>query len=99
MSGRAPDGQIGFAYAAPDNTVIARFSIDTKTGRLTRSRLMRYTGGCEFSPPAGRGRAALDRLAALAADPAGSGAGAGRICRRSRHIEVGSTTIQLRLGA
>jgi len=31
------DGQVSFAYAAPDNTVIARFSIDTKTGRLTRT--------------------------------------------------------------
>ena len=35
--GPGADGQIGFAYAAPDNTVIARFSIDTKTGRLTRT--------------------------------------------------------------
>lgn len=33
----APDGQVSFAYAAPDNTVIARFSMDTKTGRLTRT--------------------------------------------------------------
>lgn len=31
------DGQVSFAYAAPDNTVIARFSMDTKTGRLTRT--------------------------------------------------------------
>jgi hypothetical protein len=31
------DGQVGFAYAAPGNTVIARFSMDTKTGRLTRT--------------------------------------------------------------
>lgn len=35
--GPGADGQVGFAYAAPDNTVIARFSIDTKTGRLTRA--------------------------------------------------------------
>jgi hypothetical protein len=32
-----PDGQVGFAFAAPDGTVIARFSMDTKTGRLTRT--------------------------------------------------------------
>jgi hypothetical protein len=32
-----PDGQVSFAYAAPDNTIIARFSMDTKTGRLTRT--------------------------------------------------------------
>ncbi len=32
-----PDGQIGFTYAAPDNTVIARFSVDPHTGRLTRT--------------------------------------------------------------
>jgi hypothetical protein len=31
------DGQVSFAYAAPDNTIIARFSMDTKTGRLTRT--------------------------------------------------------------
>ena len=31
------DGQIGFAFSAPDNTVIARFSMDAKTGRLTRT--------------------------------------------------------------
>jgi hypothetical protein len=35
----APAGadQIDFAYAAPDNTVIARFSINIHTGRFTRS--------------------------------------------------------------
>lgn len=33
----ASDGQVSFAYASPDNTVIARFSMDTKTGRLTRT--------------------------------------------------------------
>jgi hypothetical protein len=32
-----PDGQVSFAYAAPDNTIIARFSMDTRTGRLTRT--------------------------------------------------------------
>jgi len=31
------DNQISFAYAAPDNTVIARFSMDPHTGRLTRT--------------------------------------------------------------
>jgi hypothetical protein len=30
------DGQIGFAYATPDNTVIARFTIDSRTGRIKR---------------------------------------------------------------
>jgi hypothetical protein len=30
------DGQVSFSYAAPDNTVIARFSMDTKTGHVTR---------------------------------------------------------------
>lgn len=32
-----PDGQIGFTYSAPDNTVIARFSVDPHSGRLTRT--------------------------------------------------------------
>ncbi len=31
------DNQVGFAYAAPDNTVIARFSMDMHTGRVTRT--------------------------------------------------------------
>jgi hypothetical protein len=31
------DGQVSFAYAAPDGTVIAQFQMDTKTGRLTRT--------------------------------------------------------------
>lgn len=31
------DNQVGFTYAAPDNTVIARFSMDTHTGRVTRT--------------------------------------------------------------
>jgi hypothetical protein len=31
-----PDGQIVFTYAAPDNTVIARFAVDPHTGRLSR---------------------------------------------------------------
>ncbi|HEY6432041.1 MAG TPA: hypothetical protein VIZ17_08655 [Acetobacteraceae bacterium] len=31
-----PDGNIAFTYAAPDNTVIARFSVDPHTGRLSR---------------------------------------------------------------
>ncbi len=30
------DGAIGFAYATPDNTVIARFTIDSRTGRIHR---------------------------------------------------------------
>jgi len=29
--------QVNFAIATPDNTVIARFSMDTKSGRLTRT--------------------------------------------------------------
>lgn len=33
----APEGGlIGFDYAAPDGTVIARFTVDPKTGRLAR---------------------------------------------------------------
>lgn len=32
----APDNTVGFAYAAPDGTVIARFSMDRRTGHLTR---------------------------------------------------------------
>jgi hypothetical protein len=32
-----PDGKIGFAFAAPDGGVIARFTMDSKTGRVTRS--------------------------------------------------------------
>ncbi|MGH7155674.1 MAG: hypothetical protein ACREF3_17240, partial [Acetobacteraceae bacterium] len=31
------DNRISFAYATPDNTVIARFSMDAHTGRLTRT--------------------------------------------------------------
>lgn len=30
------DGKIGFAYATPDNAVIARFTIDSRTGRIKR---------------------------------------------------------------
>ena len=30
-------GQVNFAIATPDNVVIARFSMDTKTGRLIRT--------------------------------------------------------------
>jgi hypothetical protein len=30
------DGKIGFAYATPDNAVIARFTIDSRTGRIQR---------------------------------------------------------------
>jgi hypothetical protein len=32
-----PDGKIGFAFAAPDGTVIARFTMDGKTGRVERT--------------------------------------------------------------
>jgi hypothetical protein len=35
--GAGADGQVGFAYAAPDGTVIARFTMDAKTGRFTRT--------------------------------------------------------------
>jgi hypothetical protein len=31
-----PDGQIGFAFATSDGGVIARFTMDSKTGRLAR---------------------------------------------------------------
>ena len=30
------DNQIGFALATPDGSVIARFTMDAKTGRVTR---------------------------------------------------------------
>jgi len=32
-----PDGAIGFALATPDGSVIARFSMDPHSGRVTRS--------------------------------------------------------------
>jgi len=31
-----PDNTVGFAYAAPDGTVIAKFTIDRKTGHIAR---------------------------------------------------------------
>jgi hypothetical protein len=31
-----PDGKIGFAFATADGGVIARFTMDSKTGRLAR---------------------------------------------------------------
>jgi len=33
----APDGKIGFAFATSDGGVIARFTMDSKTGRVTRT--------------------------------------------------------------
>jgi len=32
----SPDGKIGFAFATTDGGVIARFTMDSKTGRVTR---------------------------------------------------------------
>ena len=32
-----PDGKIGFAFATADGSVIARFTMDSKTGRVTRT--------------------------------------------------------------
>jgi hypothetical protein len=32
-----PDGTIGFAFATADGSVIARFTMDSKTGRVTRT--------------------------------------------------------------
>jgi hypothetical protein len=32
-----PDGKIGFAFATTDGSVIARFAMDSKTGRVTRT--------------------------------------------------------------
>jgi hypothetical protein len=32
-----PDGKIGFAFATADGGVIARFTMDSKTGRVTRT--------------------------------------------------------------
>jgi hypothetical protein len=32
-----PDGKIGFAFATADGSVIARFTMDSKTGRMTRT--------------------------------------------------------------
>jgi hypothetical protein len=32
-----PDGKIGFAFATADGSVIARFAMDSKTGRVTRT--------------------------------------------------------------
>ena len=31
-----PDNTVGFAYAAPDGTVIAKFTMDRKTGHIAR---------------------------------------------------------------
>ena len=35
--GPAKDGKIGFAYATADGSPIARFTIDTKTGKISRA--------------------------------------------------------------
>jgi hypothetical protein len=32
-----PDGTVGFAFATPDGSVIARFTMDSKTGRVHRT--------------------------------------------------------------
>ena len=32
----APDGKVGFAFATADGSVIARFAMDSKTGRVAR---------------------------------------------------------------
>jgi hypothetical protein len=32
-----PDGKVGFAFATADGAVIARFTMDSKTGRVTRT--------------------------------------------------------------
>jgi len=32
----APDGKVAFAFATADGSVIARFTMDSKTGRVTR---------------------------------------------------------------
>jgi hypothetical protein len=32
-----PDGRIGFAFGTADGSVIARFTMDSKTGRVTRT--------------------------------------------------------------
>ena len=32
-----PDGKIGFAFGTADGSVIARFTMDSKTGRVTRT--------------------------------------------------------------
>jgi hypothetical protein len=32
-----PDGKIGFAFATADGSVIARFTMDSKTGRVSRT--------------------------------------------------------------
>lgn len=32
-----PDGKVGFAFATTDGSVIARFTMDSKTGRVTRT--------------------------------------------------------------
>jgi hypothetical protein len=33
----APDHSVNFSYTAPDGTVIAKFSMDQQTGRITRT--------------------------------------------------------------
>jgi hypothetical protein len=35
--GPAKDGKIGFAYATADGSTIARFTMDTKTGKISRA--------------------------------------------------------------
>jgi len=32
----APDGKVSFAFATADGSAIARFTMDSKTGRVTR---------------------------------------------------------------